>query len=259
MGLLVSDQILFEHPLNEKCRTFLRLSHLFEQFEHHLPVESTWSSRAALSALLNVAAVLARADIKSDLIKEMESYRAALSAMAHKRGVDHDRLGQILEQIQRTNDDLQRISGQLGNSLRNNEFLSSITQRSAIPGGSFDFDLPQLHHWLQGAHQVRGEQLQAWRAQVKPVQEAVDLLLALIRNSTTPQTEIANHGFFQRNLPGHTTAQMVRVHISRDAELYPEVSGGKHRFNIRFLESRELDHPVQTQRDVEFLLTTCLS
>jgi cell division protein ZapD len=254
----VSDQILFEHPLNEKCRTFLRLSHLFEQFEYHLPVDSTWSSRAALTALLSVAAVLARADIKSDLIKEMESYRGALSAMANKRGVDRERLEQILEQIHQANAALQRISGQLGNSLRNSEFLSSVTQRSAIPGGSFDFDLPQLHHWLQDAHPARAAQLQAWRSQVAPVQEAVDLLLALIRNSTTPQKEIAAHGFFQRNLPSGTTAQMVRVYIPQAVRLYPEVSGGKHRFNIRFLESRDLDHPVQTQSDVEFSLTTCL-
>lgn len=254
----MSDQILFEHPLNEKCRTFLRLSHLFEQFEHHLPVESTWSSRAALTALLNIAAVLARADIKSDLIKEMEGYRAALSGMADKRGVDRERLGQILEQIQGANEAIQRISGQLGNTLRSNEFLNSVTQRSAIPGGSFDFDLPQLHHWLQGSHAARLAQLQVWHAQVAAVQEAVDLLLALIRNSTTPRTELAEAGFFQRTLPNNTSAQMVRVYVPRATQLYPEISGGKHRFNIRFMDGSDLDHPVQTKADVEFRLTTCL-
>jgi cell division protein ZapD len=254
----VSDQILFEHPLNEKCRTFLRLSHLFEQFEHHLTEESTWSTRASLSALLNVAAVLARADIKSDLIKEMEAYRAALSAMADKRGVDRDRLEQILSQIQGASEAIQQIPGQLGNALRKNEFLSAVTQRSGIPGGSFDFDLPQLHHWLQSQHTARVAQLRTWHAQVAPVQEAVDLALSLIRTSTTPQAEVAKAGFYQRNLQGGSAAQMVRVYLPRSDELYPEVSGGKHRFNIRFLESRDLEHPAQTKRDVEFRLTTCL-
>lgn len=253
----MADYTVFEHPLNEKCRTLLRLSHLFEQFEHHLPLETEWNSRAALMALLDVANVLSRADIKSELIKEADRYATALGRMAGKPGVDRVRLDQILVDIQGVSHALQHHPGQLGHALRNNDFLSAVVQRTSIPGGSFDFDLPQLHHWLQLPHSERLMQLDSWRHEVAAVQEAVDLLLSLIRSSATPQQETAEAGFFQRNLPSGSHAQLVRVGLAPDAALYPEISGGKHRFSIRFLESLDLEHPAQTQNDVAFLLTTC--
>ena len=54
----MAETILFEHPLNEKCRTWLRMSHLFEQFEFHLPHAEEWHARAAMAALLDIANVL---------------------------------------------------------------------------------------------------------------------------------------------------------------------------------------------------------
>lgn len=253
----MADQILFEHPLNEKCRTLLRLSHLFEQFEHHTRIDSEWNSRAALFALLDVAAVLARADIKSELIKESERHASGLSKMANNPGVDNVRLKHILRDVQTVNRTIQQVVGQLGQSLRKNEFLNAVVQRSSIPGGSFDFDLPQLHWWLKREPGMRVSQLDEWYSVVAPVQEAVDLLLTMIRNSAIPRHEHAIAGLYQHSMSGNNLAQMVRVSIPRDAGLFPEISGSKHRFNVRFLETSDLEHPSQTQRDVAFFLTTC--
>ncbi len=94
------DTTTFEHPLNEKCRTWLRLSHLFEQLEFHLPHAEEWHARAAVSALLDIANVLARADIKSELLKELERYKQSLSRMADSPCVDNVRLEHILKDLQ---------------------------------------------------------------------------------------------------------------------------------------------------------------
>ncbi len=253
----MTDHILFEHPLNEKCRTLLRISHLFEQFEHHLPVENEWSSRATLSALLDIATVLSRADIKSELIKEADRYANALRRMSGNPGVDRTRLELILQDVQNISATMQQVSGQLGHALRSNEFLKAIMQRSSIPGGSFDFDLPQFHYWLRLPYAVRAAQLNAWREEVKAVQSAVGLLLTLIRNSAVPQEEQAPAGFFQQSLSSGSQAHLVRVAVPRKAGIYAEISGGKHRFSIRFLDDDDLEHPNQTQDTVPFLLTVC--
>jgi len=253
----LADPIIFEHPLNEKCRTLLRLSHLFEQFEHHLAMQTEWSSRAALMALLDIAAVLARADIKSELIKEADRTVNSLAKMADKPGVDRVRLDQILGDVQAVGEAVQAVQGQLGHALRNNDFLTAVVQRSSIPGGSFDFDLPQLHHWLKQDHAERVMQLDAWRQEVAAVQDAVDLLLSLIRNSATAKPEHAIAGFYQRTLSGSTQAQLVRVALPGGTPLFAEISGSKHRFSIRFLECNDMEHPAQTTDDVAFMLTTC--
>lgn len=252
------DTTVFEHPLNEKCRTWLRLSRLFEQFEFHAPHGEEWHARSAMSALLDVANVLSRADIKSELLKELERYRQSLSRMADTPGVDTDRLEHILKNLQQSCQGVRDITGQLGQSLRNNEFLNSIVQRSSIAGGAFDFDLPQYHYWLQMPHAERSMQLAVWRNEVSAVQDAVDLLLGLIRNSAVPTQEHAPSGFYQQSLPSHVAAQLVRVAIPSAGGMFAEISGGKHRFTIRFMECRDWQHPIQVDRNVPFRLSTCL-
>ena len=252
------EQTVFEHPLTEKCRTWLRLSHLFEQFDFHLPHDEEWQARAAVAALLDIATVLARADIKSELLKELERYRLSLSRMSDSPGVDTDRLKQILTTLAQSCKNVRDVNGQLGQGLRSNDFLSSIVQRSSIAGGSFDFDLPQYHYWLRLPQAERTRQLNEWRQEVTPVQDAVTLLLGLIRGSAIPTEEHAPAGFFQQSLPGNVAAQLVRVGLPSDAGMFAEVSGGKHRFSVRFLDCADWQHPAQVDSPVSFSLSICM-
>lgn len=254
----MTNQIIFEQPLNEKCRTLLRLSHLFEQFDFHLPHDAEWHARAALRALLDIATILTRADIKSELLKEMDRYRVSLSRMADTPGVDTDRLHHILQDLQQSAHGIQVIQGQLGNTLRKNEFLNSVLQRGSIAGGGFDFDLPQLHLWLGLPHAERLLQFDDWRSEISPVQEAVELLLTLIRNSATSQKQHAVNGFYQQNLPNGTKAQMIRVGLPKEQTLFAEISGGKHRFSIRFMETQDWEHPTQSEQNLTFELNICI-
>lgn len=248
----------FEQPLNEKCRTMLRLEHLFEQYDYHVPHDNPWHARAALRALLDIAIILARADIKSELLKEMDRYHLALSRMANLPDVDHDRLQHILQNLRQAQQALQGVHGQLGIALRNSDFLNAVLQRSAIPGGGFDFDLPQLHYWLTQPHAERLLQFDDWRNEVSAVHEAVELLLGLIRNSTTFTSRQANAGFYQQNLPSGAAVHMIQVRLPRESRLYAEISGGKHRFSIRFMENTELEHPVQTESNLTFDLNVSI-
>lgn len=254
----MSDTTIFEHPLNEKCRTWLRLSHLFEQFAFHLPHAEEWHARAAMSALLDIANVLSRADIKSELLKELDRYRHSLARMANTPGVDTERLQQILDHLATSCQGMRDVSGQLGQALRGNDFLNSIVQRSSIAGGSFDFDLPQYHYWLQMPAGDRHAQMHDWHNEVAPVQDAVDLLISLIRSSAVPAQQNAPGGFYQQSLPGNVSAQLVRVGIPASSGLYAEISGGKHRFSVRFMDSGDWQHPSQVDRNVTFTLSTCL-
>ena len=78
-------------------------------------------------------------------------------------------------------------------------------------------------------------QLDDWRHEVGAVQDAVDLLLTLIRNSAVPTQEHAPNGFYQKSLPSNIAAQLVRVGIPSTGGVFAEISGGKHRFTIRFM------------------------
>ena len=239
MTSALSDKIVYEHPLNERMRTLLRLEHLFLEVRHYLKTSDTWSSRAAIDALLNMVSIFSRADIKADLIKELDRHREKLGGIRRNPGVDTERLDIILKDLERSNRRIFGINGQIGHAMRNNEFLKSILQRSSIPGGSCAFDLPYYHYWLEQPPEFRQSETEAWLETLEPVQGAVMLVLSLIRGSTSPTQELASKGFFQRNIDPQAPAQLVRVGVSRNDPLFAEISGGKHRFTVRFLEPAE--------------------
>ena len=52
---------------------------------------------------------------------------------------------------------------------------------------------------------------------------------------------------------------MIRVSIDVDGLVFPEISAGKHRFTVRFMELENTeDRPVQTTRDIPFQLSCCV-
>ncbi len=254
----MSTQLTFEHPLNERVRTFLRLEHLFKKVAHFLPQDDPWASRAAVEALLDIAAITARADVKTELIKELDRNTTTLNRIRRQPGVDLDTLGKVLADLQGAATALQNLNGQIGHVVREDEFLKSVAQRNSIPGGTCSFDLPQYHHWLTQPGEIRQQQFVPWMEGLHPVSSAIELVLSLARGSATPRKVTASEGFFQESLDAQAPAQMVRVTLNGGQSLYPEISGHKNRFSIRFMSPGEAERPVQFRANVAFTLTCCV-
>jgi cell division protein ZapD len=202
--------------------------------------------------------IFSKAEIKADLIKELDRHREKLAKIRLSPGVDTQRLDQILEELGKSNTQLHGISGQIAQGIRSNEFLKNILQRNSIPGGSCAFDLPLYHYWLEQPHESRQSELATWLSTLDPIQHAVKLILSLVRGSTRPTREVGSGGFFQRNLDPQTPVQLIQVGLTRGTPLFAEISGGKHRFTIRFMQPFDAERPVQTQKDVSFSLNTCI-
>ncbi len=254
----MADLILFEHPLNERIRIFLRLEHLFLQIEHFSPMADAWGNRAAIEGLLDIISIFSRSDLKTEILKELERHTSNLERIRRQPGINMEALGQILDDLEQSIHQVYRLDGQIAQQLRSNDFLTTIMQRSSIPGGNCNFDLPQYHFWLNQPHEIRQAQMADWLLELKPVRESVVLLLNLVRGSTSPSLELATKGFFQKSFESSTPAQMLRVGLPKEARLFVEISGNKHRFSIRFLETVDTGKPLQTTHDVDFQLTSCI-
>lgn len=256
-GHVPQQTIIFEHPLNERVRNFLRLELLFQQAGHFLEGESAWDSRHLIATLMELLDLFGRMDLKTEIIKELERNAASLGALAEKPGVDSSRLDAILERLNTLASRLHATSGQPGQELQEDPLLAAIRQRSSIPGGTCAFDVPRYHRWLHEPADTRFPTQQAWYATLDPVRESIELLLRLIRNSAEPSLEVAEGGALQRNLDPGTPFQMLRVILPGDSPYFAEVSGGRHRFTIRFLSPQETDRPAPAEEDVRFQLTCC--
>src|SRR5271168_411278 len=127
--------VVYEQPLNERMRNFLRLEFLYIQATYHSESPNPWSSRAAVSSLLEILAITARGDSRSDVLKDLERQMALLRDFQARPGVDTGRLRAVLARLTQRRDELQAASSTALARLRDNEILAAIKHRSAIPGG----------------------------------------------------------------------------------------------------------------------------
>lgn len=256
--IAVAPKVYYEQPLNERTRIFLRLEFLFRQAAEHLTGASEWDSRSTLGSLLEVLNIFGRTDLKTEVMKELDRHIQNLARLEQNPDVDRERLVGIIEELEQLIDRLHSINGQIHASLKTNEFLTSVQQRSGIPGGTCDFDLPEYHYWLQQPAEKRIRDLAGWLHNFDAIAEAIQLVLRLTRESTAMQPVRAEGGFFQKSLDPNFPCQLVRVALPANAPYFAEISGGRHRFTVRFLELPQLDQrPTPTREDVSFELGCC--
>jgi cell division protein ZapD len=250
-----NDIIIFEQPLTERVRTFLRLEFLFNQRRHHgLDVTQT-GVRAGLQSLLDVLSLTARSDLKSEVIKEIQDQQTVLSRSPDllkgmKATEAFSRLADALKGVQRVPTHF------AGAALRSHEFLDAIAKRSAIPGGAAPFDLPALHRWLaEPPIRIRAD-LERWFAYFSPYEVAIATCLDVLRNAGNELPLTASGGVHLHTPQG--AHQLLRVKVPCDQGYYPEVSAGRYRYSFRFMHQPDVDSRAQqVTHDVAFRLQCC--
>jgi cell division protein ZapD len=248
----------YEQPLSERMRTFLRLEFLYRQMLYNIDDDADWATRAVISTLLEIMAILTRGDVRSDVRKELDAQIAQLERFKSQPQVDGRRLDALIGNLVVSRNDIDAAGTNFLQPLKDNEFLSSIKHRSAIPGGTCEFDLPEYSHWLRLPIDRRQEDLADWLSIVRSVCDAVVELMWLIRESAQPQEKIAINGMYQHSMKKDMSCRMLRVTLADDCSLYPEISGSQHRFTVRFLEWSSIhNRAVQTGHDVPFQIAIC--
>ncbi len=255
--LLPAEWLAYEQPLTERIRTFLRLEFLFEQCEYHAGLTSPWDSRAAVTAILEIAALLIRGDVRTEVLKELERCLLFLNRLKGSPEVDSARLQSVLVELETLRHAMDGDGRQLGVGLKENEFLNTIRNRLAIPGGTCQFDLPAYHAWLSQVHANRARDLQNWLKEIRPLRDTINLLMALTRESALPTREVAEQGMYQHVFAG-PACPLVRVMVPASSGVFPEISAGRQRITIHFLERQDANsRPQQSKRDIGFKLVCC--
>jgi cell division protein ZapD len=250
--------VVYEQPLNERIRNFLRLDFLYQQAVHHHTKADPWSTRAAVSALLEILAITQRGDVRSEVLKELERHMTQLASFNTRPGVDSARLRVLLTKLHNMREELSTVGALFMQPLRDSEFLNAIKHRSSIPGGTCEFDLPDYTHWLSQPDEVRGADFAHWLAIIRPLGDAVSELLWMTREQAKAKQEVATNGVFHVALDRGMPAQLLRISLPAGSARYPEISGSHYRCSIRFLSWQDANtHPVQCTEDVPFTLATC--
>lgn len=248
--------ISYEYPLNEKIRTLLRLEDLFLRVTHFIEGDHCDDHHAAMATLFEILEVVCRADLKSELLQELERQKRVLHGLHNNPEISEGALDTLLAEIEDVASQLLSLSGKVGQHLRENEWLMSIKQRSTMPGGTCEFDLPSYHYWLHQSVNVRRENLYAWLAPLQPLHTAARIILKLLRESGKVFSFTASKGTFQQ-MQGGRVAQMLRVTLNDELACLPEVGANKYTINIRFIAANYAAKSQLFTEDVAFHLTFC--
>ena len=249
--------VLYEYPFNESIRTMLRLEHLFDRLGQLMPRDAAIDHHFALATIFEIMDVASRADLKSDLLKDLEQQKLRLNAYRGNPAISEGALDDILARVDHAFSNLNNLPGKAGAALTGNEWLMSIRSRISIPGGTCEFDLPAYYAWQKHPAARRRGDLVHWTSSLMPLAEALNVLLSLWRDTGTPHKAIASAGQYQQSLPQGRQFQLLRLRLTDPDGLVPEISGHRLMVSVRFMRADNEGRLKPVTEDVPFELTLC--
>ena len=249
--------VLYEYPFTESIRTMLRLEHLFERLGVLVARDAAIDHHFALATIFEVMDVASRADLKSDLLKDLERQRSLLAAYRGNPDVSQSALDEVVGAIDRAHAALNALAGKAGHALTANDWLMSVRSRISIPGGTCEFDLPAYYAWQQLSPQRRREDFAQWLATLEPLDAALIVLLGLLRDSGVPHKVIAPGGNYQQSLPAGRPYHLLRVRLHSDSALVPEITGHRLMVSVRLMRPDADGRLRPAGTDEAFELTLC--
>lgn len=246
-------KVLYEHPLNERIRNYLRLEQLFAQAQTCQANEISTNYQVFFNALFAIIDILERNDIRGELIKDLEKLEQHLVVWAQSPQINSNALEENLRQVVNLISQLRSTSPTWW-QLKEDKLLSSIKQRFAIQGGSSTFDLPQLQFWLNQPTTKVENAMSNWLLLLEQVKQAIALTLKFIRQRTEFETIATDSGFYQDNGEG---ILLLRIKLDGNSAYYPTVSGNKFRYSIRFMLPCESQGRKYSNQATTFELAKC--
>ena len=249
--------ILYEYPFNESIRTMLRLEHLFDRLGQLIARDTTVDHHYALATIFEVMDVASRADLKSDLLKELEKHKQQFNSYRGNPSISEAALDEVVVRIDHAFNGLNQFPGKAGAVLTGNEWLMSIRSRINIPGGTCEFDLPAYYAWLHHPPARRRADLVQWVSSLMPLAEALQVLLGLLRDSGVPHKVVATAGQYQQSLTQGRVYQLLRVRLNGVEEFVPEISGHRLMVSVRLMRQDAEARLRLSPADTSFELTLC--
>ena len=249
--------ILYEYPFNERIRTYLRLEHLFRRLSELLPREHAVDHHFALVTMFEIMDVAGRADLKSDVLKDLERHKTTLASYRGNPAIAQNVLEDVIVQLDNCFAALHNQPGKAGQALMENDWLMSLRSRVGIPGGTCGFDLPAYYAWQHTAADERRRAIGQWAGTLAPLAESIQHLLKMLRDAGMPQKVMAMAGQFQQNLPQGRTYNLLRLRIDPTLGLVPEISGNRLMMSVRLMRQGEDGRLQQASDDAGFELALC--
>jgi cell division protein ZapD len=250
----MSDAV-FEFPLKEKVRNYLRVEQLIGQLKATAKIDSPHIQLVFFEQLFELLDLIERLDLRSDMGKDLEAHEKNLVYWSRHPKIDSTALEQALKTVLSLKTKIKN-ERRFGSALKEDKFLGSIRQRFAIPGGACSFDLPNLHFWLQQPTETRQRDITQWLDSLSLLDDAITVSVSFIRERGQFSNVTADNGFYQG--VAEDKNELIRVRCRTDEGYYPTLSGNKYRYALRFMQFTSPDgQSAAIDSNIQFALAAC--
>lgn len=249
--------LVYEFPCTERMRSMLRIEHLGNRMHELAQVNQPESHQSALWTLFELYDLLGnRADIKNELLQELDRQRLQLIRYSGQPGVSEEQLAILVKEIAKSHSSLSTVPIRLGSHVPEFEWLSILRGRSGVPGGTCQFDIPSFYTWLKRPAHLRASNISSWLAPLTPLLDSIDLALRLLREGSQAIPLKAIKGLYEFALEGRQVL-LIRILVGEKPEVVSEISANKHLIAVRFRELDKNLHLRSVNEDINFNLALC--
>ncbi len=253
MNSLSDNQVsLYEEPVQEKIRKFIKIEFLLNKIYYFKSKDNKSENYVALLALCELYEILSRSDIKSELIREIETQNSYFQKIKEIPQTDSSKLNSVLEKQNLLLKLIYNVESNYLDYLEHDILFKTILKNcfTQLQPASIDF-------WLSRDILIRETQIDLWLEPLIFIKRSIDFILEVIRKSGRFEDRMAEKGFFIEKLDAKRNILLIRVTLTSDLYYYPQISVGKQRLTIMFMTKDDKNNLVPYQEDLNFILTTC--
>lgn len=245
-----SHAAIYEEPFDERIRKFLKLESYFHKLDYHKKNDSAFDSFCALTNMISIYKTLARVEVKSELIREIDTHKSRYQEYIKFDGADKIKLGSIMEKQDYILNNLHNLKLNYLSDLNNDEFFQFCIKH-------FDSNNSELDYWLTRDHTMRLNQLNLWLELVKPIENSIAFCLDILRKSSETNEICASNGFHLVKISNEKKIRLLRITMQSDNYYFPRISVGPQRATISFMILSETNKFIQLKENVPFVLDLC--
>jgi len=252
--------LIYEFPCTEKIRMCMRLERTMSRMRYFMEQNDERSTLVAIDILFELIDLTTRPDLRKDLVQELQRIKQKLQDTEQPPvNIDPAKCALFIANIDAALSLLlvPNSAFRSPQSLRENDWLSTIRTRSKLPGGLCSFDLPSLHYWLGRPFEERHEQLTNWLRGMAPFMIAIECILEVMRSSVSVQRCRATAGNYKLPVPNQINWALVQIAMDPDMPHIPDISVNKFMLWIHFLDAEDQMRTPPSRADFDFDLGIC--
>jgi len=253
----MNEHIIYEQPVAENIRNFLKCEYLYEKYAHALDQGDIWSIRSCITTLIEISDFVLRINLKVELLKELEKSKLYIDVLKKNNLIDILKYDAYHVKIVECLDKLNDIENNPSKTIVDNDFLMQIKNKLYIPGGDNFFDNPSYLNFLASNKFKIFDNVNKWYYPFKYLFISSELILDIKRSNAKFEKYTSDVSFFEKRLDTSAKIDLVRIRLQKNINVFPDISVNRQNINVIFkysLGSKILSRVVEDNVNFEISL-----